>query len=615
MNRIPIGGVLALLSVAVLGLSGSRDGCALGQDRTPDTLLITSQLSREGLPLCTLIFQVTGDGLTRTPITQGKSFETDPALSPDGKQIAFVSPSRANPKITGLYVMNANGTRRKRLAAGVGGDFAMSPNWSPDGKRIAFCTIQLDHKRLFTNPCIYTVSADGGRPERLGKVDGLLPTWSPSGKQLLFTEWNSDTSSLCVMDADGGNVRTLVKDGGLMGAFSPDGQSIAYLQATPGGRPPCCLFVARADGSDPRRVLCGPDEITLGPIWAHSGKQLFFTQRVSGRFAAVHSIDVDGKNLRCLSKGNDPEWLGSAFFAQALGSTTHSPEGNNPDLGRPPNPSNERQDPNAVKLIQSIGGSVRRIEVNGQSGSGIEAVDFSGTRVTDADLKCLLELKDLKALNLSATAVSDTGLKCLTRLQKLEQLDLSNTKITNAAMTDLAAIPRLAELDLKDIGVTDAGLKELAVCRNLRRLNLQASKVTDTGLRELAKFPKLACLQLFETQVSDATLRTLRECDRLHLLFVAEGRSNEYPGSMEAVVGVNLAHTKVTDAGLKELAGMKNLAWIGLEGTHVTDAGLKTLTVHKHLARIDLKGIARQDITDTGVAQFRKELPNCEINR
>jgi internalin A len=329
--------------------------------------------------------------------------------------------------------------------------------------------------------------------------------------------------------------------------------------------------------------------------------------------AAVHVIDADGENLRCLSKGNNPEWLGNAFFAQMLGSAARSPAGNSPDLGRPPNPSNDRRDLKAVELIQSIGGSVVRAE--GKDNPGVVAVDFSGTRVTDADLKCLMELKDLESLNLSGTAVSNAGLKWLLGLQNLQRLDLSNTKITNSGMTDLAALPNLAELDLKDVRVTDAGLKELAVCKNLRRLNLQASKVTDAGLKELVRFPKLACLDLFETQVSDATLRTLHESDRLHLLFVAEGRSNERPNSLEGVIGVNLAHTNVTDAGLKELAGMKNLAWISLEGTHVTDAGLKTLAGHKNLTRIDLQGIARQDVTDAGVAQLRKDLPNCTINR
>ena len=611
MNRISIAGALALLSLAVLGLSGFLGGYAFAQDRPSDTLLITSQVSIEGQVACTQIFRITGDGLTRTPITSGSSFDADPALSPDGKQIVFVAPTQADPKIQGLYVMNSDGSDRKRLVAGVGGDCVMSPNWSPDGKRIIFGTIQLDHKRLFTNPCIYIMDADGRRPERLGKVAGLLPVWSPSGKQILFTGWSSDTFSLCAMDPDGGNVRTLVKDGALMGSWSPDGQSIAYLQITPGARPPCCLFVARADGSNPKRVVCGPDEIALGPKWSHNGKQLFFTQRVGGRVAAVHVIGSDGENLRCLSKDNNPEWLGNAFLAQVLGSAARPPAESSPDLGRPPNLVIDRRDQKAVKRIQSIGGSV--VQTEGKA--TVAAVDLSGTRVTDADLECLVELKELESLNLSGTAVSNAGLKWLSGLQNLQRLDLSNTGITNPGAKDLAALLHLAELDLKDVSVTDAGLKDLAVCKNLRRLNLQGSKVTDAGLKELARFPKLACLDLFETQVSDATLRTLRESDRLHLLFVAEGKSGERPNSLEAVIGINLAHTKVTDAGLKELAGMKNLAWISLEGTHVTDAGLKTLAHHKNLTRIDLQGISGKDLTDAGVAQFRKERPNCMINR
>jgi internalin A len=38
-----------------------------------------------------------------------------------------------------------------------------------------------------------------------------------------------------------------------------------------------------------------------------------------------------------------------------------------------------------------------------------------------------------------------------------------------------------------------------------------------------------------------------------------------------------LAWTQITDAGLKELAALKNLQTLNLNGTQITDAGLKEL--------------------------------------
>jgi Leucine-rich repeat (LRR) protein len=58
---------------------------------------------------------------------------------------------------------------------------------------------------------------------------------------------------------------------------------------------------------------------------------------------------------------------------------------------------------------------------------------------------------------------------------------------------------------------------------------------------------------------------------------------------------LSLRGTHVTDAGLKELAGLKNLQWLNLSGTHVTDAGLKELAGLKGLKTLSLSGIRVTD--------------------
>ena len=44
----------------------------------------------------------------------------------------------------------------------------------------------------------------------------------------------------------------------------------------------------------------------------------------------------------------------------------------------------------------------------------------------------------------------------------------------------------------------------------------------------------------------------------------------------------------MTDAGLKELAALKNLTTLYLSGSDVTDAGLKELAALKNLTTLDL---------------------------
>ena len=77
-----------------------------------------------------------------------------------------------------------------------------------------------------------------------------------------------------------------------------------------------------------------------------------------------------------------------------------------------------------------------------------------------------------------------------------------------------------------------------------------------------------------------------------------------------AAFGLNLWDTGVTDAGLKDLAGLKSLQSLALGGTPVTDAGLKELAGLTSLQSLYLYDTK---VTDAGVAELQKALPGCEI--
>ena len=67
------------------------------------------------------------DGTGETGLTGGSAFDRDPAWSPDGAKIAFMSSDRGNPEI---YLMNADGSGQTRLTNSAGLD--SSPTWSPE---------------------------------------------------------------------------------------------------------------------------------------------------------------------------------------------------------------------------------------------------------------------------------------------------------------------------------------------------------------------------------------------------------------------------------------------------------------------------------------------------
>ncbi len=69
----------------------------------------------------------------------------------------------------------------------------------------------------------------------------------------------------------------------------------------------------------------------------------------------------------------------------------------------------------------------------------------------------------------------------------------------------------------------------------------------------------------------------------------------------EKIVSLDLARTKVTDAGLKAISGFKNLTELHLEGTGITDAGLDHL---KGLASLEYLNLYNTKVTDAGVPKL-----------
>ncbi len=87
-------------------------------------------------------------------------------------------------------------------------------------------------------------------------------------------------------------------------------------------------------------------------------------------------------------------------------------------------------------------------------------------------------------------------------------------------------------------------------------------------------------------------------------------RDDNLPG--KPIIGINLMAAKVTDEGLKELAGLENLQTLFLAGTAITDAGLKELAKLKNLTTLVLRSTK---VTNNGVKELQKALPNCKINK
>jgi len=112
-----------------------------------------------------------GTGLRRLTRTRNN---VDPAVSPDGRSIAFASHRAHGPGATEIFVMRSNGTSVRRLTKNARSNRAYTidadPTWSRDGRTIAFSRTFVRGGRSSTD--LFSVPAAGGPVTRLTREAG-----------------------------------------------------------------------------------------------------------------------------------------------------------------------------------------------------------------------------------------------------------------------------------------------------------------------------------------------------------------------------------------------------------------------------------------------------------
>jgi Tol biopolymer transport system component len=163
-----------------------------------------------------------------------------PAWSPNGRQVAYVSYGTFDRKglhgPSGLFVMNADGTHRRRLAKNV--SYNDKPAWS-SRDLIAFVG----------EGVISTVRASGGGLRILVPRDGDGLAWAPDGAKLAYTGGDGDFE-IFIVNADGTGLENLTDNEKIQDespSWSPDGKAIAFVREPQ--KELAQVFVMRADGS------------------------------------------------------------------------------------------------------------------------------------------------------------------------------------------------------------------------------------------------------------------------------------------------------------------------------------------------------------------------------
>ena len=158
------------------------------------------------------IYLMDPDGNDPINLTNHKWHDVRPSWSSDGSKMTFVSyrtGAAFDPRH--IFVMNADGTKRRNLTSDTVLTDSWNPTWSPDGRKIAFNSRR--HIAKVTHDDIFVITADGKELEQLTVGPGLnwSPVYSPDGTKIAFASNRDGDFHIYLMDTNGRNVVRLTK--------------------------------------------------------------------------------------------------------------------------------------------------------------------------------------------------------------------------------------------------------------------------------------------------------------------------------------------------------------------------------------------------------------------
>lgn len=264
------------------------------------------------------IWLVDASGRTHRPLVQGPGGYGSPVWSPNSRAIAYVANDSNGAELRVFYVDTQRSATIARLPGG-----ASNLTWSPDGKTLAFQGFveepNPDPAGLPPKPegadwapparviegvvyridgdgyvhagfqQVFTAPADGGTPHQLTyqarNHDGRM-SWTPDGRHLVFSanaeegwEYRAVESDIYSLDIGNGEITRLTNREGPEDSptLSPDGRHLAYVGYNDRRQfyQVSDLYVANADGSNPRVLTASFDRDIDNPQWAGNGSIYF----------------------------------------------------------------------------------------------------------------------------------------------------------------------------------------------------------------------------------------------------------------------------------------------------------------------------------------------------
>ncbi len=214
------------------------------------------------------IWQVRTDGTdVKSLIVEGES--GSPAISPDGKQIAFSSKRDDN---TDIYIFDRDSLETRRLTRDPSPDY--QPSWSPDGRHLVFVSDRTG------NPDIHKMNAEGGGIVNLtqSETSEYMPAWSPGGDKISFVRVVDGRWEIHVMD-NGGNRQMRLDNSPVFNGYpswSPQGDKIAFVNTPEQDSKVLRIYTIDPDGQNKQLLYETLGADVRSPRWSPDGKKMLF---------------------------------------------------------------------------------------------------------------------------------------------------------------------------------------------------------------------------------------------------------------------------------------------------------------------------------------------------
>ena len=563
---------------------------------------------------------VNRDGTERQVLIRRRSFKDNPAWSPDGTRVAFLSESWQSDsgRVVSLNSMAADRTGQRVEARG-SITLRVQPQWSPDGERIAFVKDEDDGARA-----IYVVMADGSLDEwRLtDTVSG--PSWSPDGTWIAFAKADGDDVALYTIAADGMDEQRLTVIDGWQPvseeadpakawitkvAWSPAGEQILYTCGEAGGN----VCVVGVGGTPVDRLPIGFGDGAL-PAWSPDGSRIAVVTAggVNHDGVFLYTAAPDGSDLLILSgqrrKDAGMESVGGQHdvstkdvAACAEGFVVPDPE-TNAGLVEDCKTLLEIRDelrgmawlhwgsnrPIADWVGVAIGGTPPRVR----------EIDLRSRRLRGTIPRGLSRLSELRTLNLSGNYLGDEIPWDLGMLENLRGLDVRDNYLTGEIPPELGRLTELVYLLLDDNYLQGPIPPELGALAKLQSLAIHDNLLTGMIPAELGKLANLKGLRLQGNRLTGTIPPEL--------------------GNLSDLISLDFSGNKLTGAIPAELGQLASLKVLTLDDNRLTGAIPPELGDLPKLRQLDLTEnqfagcvpVVLRDIRDTDIGDL--DLPDCE---